>query len=120
MVNESRSGDGGRQEKRLHHLLTTANHHLLLFSGVAAEGQASGAELMHAEAHFRERDPDAALVHMLITGAPETRLGYLDVDGALHRRFGMENMAGYAYIRPDGYIAHMGPLSSLEEFMDWQ
>ncbi|KAK7981481.1 FAD binding domain-containing protein [Apiospora saccharicola] len=117
---ESRRGDGARQEMRLHHLLTPASHHLLLFSGLAVEGQASGPELMHAEAQFRERDVDAALVHTIVAGSSETRFGYLDVDGVLHRRFGMEKTAGYAYIRPDGYIAHVGPLSSLEQFMDWR
>ncbi|KAK8029213.1 FAD binding domain-containing protein [Apiospora marii] len=116
----SRSGDGGRQEMRLHRLLTPEKHHLLLFSGVEEEGRATGAELMRAEAQFKQRDPDAALVHMLVTGASETHLGYLDVEGALHRRFGMEKTAGYAYVRPDGYVAHIGPLSSLGEFMEWQ
>ncbi|KAK6859056.1 FAD binding domain-containing protein [Apiospora arundinis] len=114
-------GDGGKQKKmRLHQLLKPASHHLLLFSGVAADGQALAADMMHAQAQFRERDVDGALVHMLFAEASESKVGCSDVNGDLHRRFGMEKTAGYAYIRPDGYIAHIGPLSSLGEFMDWQ
>ncbi|KAK7957213.1 6-methylpretetramide 4-monooxygenase [Apiospora aurea] len=116
MVGESETG----KQKRLHQLLAPASHHLLLFSGVAVGGQASEADLARAEALFRKRDVDAALVHTLVSGTSGARSGYADANGALHKRFGMEKTAGYAYIRPDGYIAHIGPLSSLEEFMDWQ
>ncbi|KAK8050932.1 6-methylpretetramide 4-monooxygenase [Apiospora rasikravindrae] len=113
-------GGGGERERRLHQLLTPANHHLLLFSGVAADGQAAEVDLLRAEVQFRERDGDAALVHTLVSGASGTKSGYTDADGEVHKRFGMEKGAGYAYVRPDGYIAHIGPLSSLEEFLDWQ
>ncbi|KAK6860942.1 FAD binding domain-containing protein [Apiospora arundinis] len=110
----------GGEKKRLHQLLTPANHHLLLFSGVEADGRASEAALMRAEMQFRDRNPDAALVHTLVAGEPCGKSEYVDVDGGLHKRFGLEKTSGYAYIRPDGYIAHIGPLSSLEEFMNWQ
>ncbi|KAK8116502.1 FAD binding domain-containing protein [Apiospora kogelbergensis] len=112
--------DCGKQKKRLHQLLTPATHHLLLFSGMAADGQASMADLMRAEAQFRERVFDGALVHMLVAEASESKSGYADLNGDLHSRFGMEKTSGYAYIRPDGYIAHIGPLSSLGEFLDWR
>ncbi|KAK3308280.1 FAD binding domain-containing protein [Chaetomium strumarium] len=43
---------------------------------------------------------------------------YVDPDGKLHAEFGFgAKMAGYVLVRPDGYVAHIGPLAKLDQFV---
>ncbi|KAK6850720.1 hypothetical protein PG987_000354 [Apiospora arundinis] len=118
-----------KQGMRLHQLLVPNKHHLVLFSGAKSSEAASVDDLQQAAKTFRDGNSGcAALVHTLIAGSssdsdrlssPKSGSYYLDADGVLHRRYGFEDGLGYAYIRPDGHVAHIGPLSALPSFMKW-
>ncbi|KAK8120154.1 hypothetical protein PG999_004274 [Apiospora kogelbergensis] len=118
-----------QRELRLHHLLVPEKHHLLLFSGVtSSSGTVSREDLQQAAKTFQNDNPGgAALVHVLIAGPsscggrPPSLNGdyYLDVDGVLHGRYGFGDGPGYVYVRPDGYVAHIGPLSAIQSFTKW-
>ncbi|KAK8044999.1 hypothetical protein PG993_005023 [Apiospora rasikravindrae] len=125
---EEREEKQKKQEIRLHQLLVPSKHHLVLFSGASPSETASKDDLEQTAETFREENPGAAaLVHALMTspssgGCNSPSLScsfYLDVDGVLHQRYGFEDGAGYAYIRPDGHVAHIGPLSALPSLMKW-
>lgn len=124
IVVEFRGEVGEKQKKqrqmRLHQLLVPDKYHLLLFSGVTPSGAASVEDLQHAAEAFQEENSGgAALVHILIAGPSSDWGCYKDADGLLHERYGFENGAGYAYIRPDGHVAHIGPFGALPSFMKW-
>ena len=105
------------EESWLLDLVDLKSHHLVLFSGAGPDA-ATEAVLRHARAAFAERSPIAAKVHMVLgekTGQDE---GYLDVDGTLHRELGFQQ-AAYILIRPDGYAAHVGPLTALDDLVNW-
>ncbi|KAK8018137.1 hypothetical protein PG991_007327 [Apiospora marii] len=125
------TGEKQKQKKgqmRLHQLLVPEKHHLLLFSGVTPSEAASADDLQQAAETFQEENLSAAaLVHVLLaspsSGGNRSSSSdcsyYMDVDGVLHERYGFEGGAGYAYIRPDGHVAHIGPLDALPSFMKW-
>ncbi|KAK8084689.1 hypothetical protein PG997_005960 [Apiospora hydei] len=109
-------------------LLVPNKHHLVLFSGVTPSGEASRDDLEHAAETFQDENSGAAaLVHTMtaspLSGGTKSSSSsgsfYLDVDGVLHQRYGFEDGAGYVYVRPDGHVAHIGPLSALPLFMKW-
>ncbi|KAK7943115.1 6-methylpretetramide 4-monooxygenase [Apiospora aurea] len=117
-----------KQQKRLHQLLVPNKHHLVLFSGVTPSGAESRDDLEHAAETFHDENSGAAaLVHIMtarpLSGGAKSSSSsgsfYLDADGVLHQRYGFEDVAGYAYVRPDGHVAHIGPLSALPLFMKW-
>ncbi|KAK8015074.1 hypothetical protein PG990_008370 [Apiospora arundinis] len=118
-----------KQGMRLHQLLVPNKHHLVLFSGAKSSEAASVDDLQQAAKTFRDGNSGgAALVHTLVAGPssesdrlspPSSGSYYLDADGVLHGRYGFENGPGYTYIRPDGHVAHIGPLSALPSFMKW-
>ncbi|KAK8069409.1 hypothetical protein PG994_006025 [Apiospora phragmitis] len=119
------------QQLRLHQLLVLEKHHLLLFSGATPSGAASSDDLQQAAETFQEENLGAAtLVHALVASTSSGGRGssiaslsgcsfYLDINGVLHQRYGFQDDAGYAYIRPDGHVAHIGPLSALPSFTKW-
>ncbi|KAK7992114.1 FAD binding domain-containing protein [Apiospora saccharicola] len=112
-----------QREMRLHELLTPDKHHLLLFSGC------QGDDLQQAAEIFQEKNSGTpSSVHVLIAGPSSGGSSssssrdwgcYKDVDGVLHMRYGFRDGAGYAYIRPDGHIAHIGSFDGLPLFMKW-
>ena len=116
-------------QMRLHQLLVPDKHHLLLFSGVTPSEAASADDLQQAAETFQEENPGAAiLVHVFLAGPSSggSKLSsnpacsyYMDVDGVLHESYGFKGGAGYAYIRPDGHVAHIGPFDALPSFMKW-
>ncbi|KAI0514702.1 FAD binding domain-containing protein [Xylaria bambusicola] len=108
---------GPEGEKWMLDLLTPLSHHLILFSGSGAK-QASEGELSRAEARFLEDAKTAVKVHTIFSGGQKGQAGYVDIDGGLHKAFGF-TAAGYVLIRPDGYIAHIGPLAALGEAAKW-
>ncbi|KAK7976531.1 hypothetical protein PG989_014994 [Apiospora arundinis] len=118
-----------KQGMRLHQLLVPNKHHLVLFSGAKPSEAASVDDLQQAAKTFRDGNSGgAALVHTLVArpssdierlSLPSSGSYYLDADGVLHGRYGFEDGPGYAYIRPDGHVAHIGPLSALPLFMKW-
>jgi len=108
---------GSEGEKWLLDLLTPESHHLALFSGSDSD-QAREGDLYRAETKFLEAAKTTVKVHTIFSGGQIGQAGYVDVEGALHKEFGF-NKAGYVLIRPDGYIAHIGNLESVEEATKW-
>ncbi|KAI0412043.1 FAD binding domain-containing protein [Xylaria grammica] len=98
-------------------LLTPTNHHLMLFSG-SGENHATEADLNGSEALFLNNTKTAAKVHQIFSEGRNAEAEYVDVEGALHKAFGFTD-PGYVLIRPDGYIAHIGPLTVIEEATRW-
>ncbi|KAI0102498.1 FAD binding domain-containing protein [Nemania sp. FL0031] len=101
-------------------LLTPTEHHLMLFSGSGAN-KASEGELNRAEARFLEDANTAVKVHAIFSEEErdgQGQAGYVDVEGELHKTLGFMD-AGYVLIRPDGYIAHIGPLEAVGEAAKW-
>ncbi|KAI1130609.1 FAD binding domain-containing protein [Nemania abortiva] len=98
-------------------LLTATDHHLMLFSGSGAT-KASEGELNRAETKFLEDAKTAVKVHTIFSEEQNGQAGYVDPEGALHKTFGFTN-AGYVLIRPDGYIAHIGPLTAVGDVTKW-
>lgn len=111
--------DGKQQQQQLHELFTADRHHLLLFSGSEPSIPPTEGDLQRAELNFRGKNPDGAAVHIIHGQPPGGQPGYLDATGRLHKYYGFEKTPGYAYVRPDGYVAHAGPLSAMQEFMAW-
>ncbi|KAI8631785.1 hypothetical protein F5Y19DRAFT_376106 [Xylariaceae sp. FL1651] len=108
---------GPEGEKWFLELLSPANHHLMLFSG-SGSSQASEGDLHRAESKFLEDARVAVKVHTIFSEWRSEQTGYTDAGGALHEEFGFNN-AGYVLIRPDGYIAHIGPLTVVDKATDW-
>ncbi|KAI0870141.1 FAD binding domain-containing protein [Hypoxylon argillaceum] len=98
-------------------LLDPTSHHLMLFSG-SGSSKVSEGELNRAETSFLEESKTAVKVHAIFSEEQNGQAGYVDVEGALHETFGFTN-AGYVLIRPDGYIAHIGPLTAVGEATKW-
>lgn len=109
----------GVGEKYLLELTGARTHHLLLFSGVGSSSEAaSEGDLQRAETSFEENSRIPAEVHSVFAETPNGQSGYVDVDGILHREFGFKK-ASYILVRPDGYAAHVGPLSALDALVSW-
>ncbi|KAI1757512.1 FAD binding domain-containing protein [Xylaria castorea] len=98
-------------------LLTPNSHHLMLFSG-SGSNQATESELNRAETSFLDDTKTAVKVHQIFRKQQNGQAGYVDVEGALHGAFGFKT-AGYVLIRPDGYTAHIGPLTAIGEAARW-
>ncbi|KAI1484633.1 FAD binding domain-containing protein [Biscogniauxia mediterranea] len=114
-------GDGEGEEKWLQELFTPDSHHLVLFSGGGGAATAEG-DLRRAEARFLEHAGDDARVkvHTVVgEGEGGHQAGYVDVGGELHDMYGFKDGAGYVLVRPDGYVAHIGPLSALDGASEW-
>lgn len=98
-------------------LLSPTSHHLMLFSG-SGPSAASEGELNRAEASFLQDTKTAVQAHAIFSEDQNGQAGYVDMEGALHKAFGFHD-AGYVIIRPDGYIAHIGPLTAIREATRW-
>ncbi|KAI1324225.1 FAD binding domain-containing protein [Xylariaceae sp. FL0255] len=109
--------DGDEDEKWLLDLFGPTSHHLVLFSGSGSK-PATESELRRAEDEFLGAAKDAVKVHTIFNEGHSGNSGYVDVGNDLHRVYGF-NDAGYALVRPDGYIAHIGPLTAVESAAEW-
>ncbi|KAI1260258.1 hypothetical protein F5Y18DRAFT_420209 [Xylariaceae sp. FL1019] len=103
-------------EKWLLGLLSPESHHLLLFSGM--DSGASEGDLCRAEETFLGHAQANAKVHMIFNKEHSEGGGYVDVEDKLHESYGFKD-AGYALVRPDCYLAHIGPLSAVDEAAKW-
>ncbi|KAK3903407.1 FAD binding domain-containing protein [Staphylotrichum tortipilum] len=113
-------GEGG--ETSLQRVCVGAPHHLLLFAGCGEGGKGvlDGVAERVVKACYAE-----VQVHYIAYGAegPAGPDGegegewYADVEGRLHGKFGFGKKAGYVLVRPDGYVAHIGPLANLDRFV---
>ncbi|KAI1866432.1 hypothetical protein JX265_007733 [Neoarthrinium moseri] len=109
--------DGPEGEKYLQTLFTPESHHLVLFSGVNTAAASEG-DLHRAETRFLEACRTQTKVHTIFGPSQAGKSGYVDIDGAVHKSYGFEG-SGYALVRPDGYVAHIGPLSAFDGLLEW-
>lgn len=91
-------------------LCTGPGHHFLLFSGTGSAVADDAALQTRAEA-FLKTMANWTKVHKISSG-------YVDEKGQLHARYGFVQ-PGYVLIRPDCYVAHIGPLSAIDELLEW-
>ncbi|KAI0814264.1 FAD binding domain-containing protein [Xylaria sp. FL0064] len=98
-------------------LLNPTDHHLILFSGSDPD-HASEGDLNRAETSFFDGTEAAVKVHTIFSEQQSGQAGYVDLDGSLHKAYGFNN-AGYVLVRPDAYVAHIGPLQAVGEATKW-
>lgn len=92
-------------------------HTVLLFSGLGG-GRAEEDDLERTLTKFRDSKKFGSVeVIRIHKSSAEKRVGYADVDGQLHERYGMKTSGGFVVVRPDFYIEHIGSLVSLELFL---
>ncbi|KAK5062836.1 hypothetical protein LTR84_004911 [Exophiala bonariae] len=106
------------QDKGLYDTLSGVHHSLVLFSGTQSD-VASAADLERARKKFLDaRSPEIkADVYILYNSSSSVTLRsgeFRDPDDGLHRSYNFTT-PGYAYIRPDYYVANIGFLSTLDE-----
>ncbi|EAQ86107.1 hypothetical protein CHGG_07360 [Chaetomium globosum CBS 148.51] len=114
-------GDGNGEKTSLQRMCVGAPHHLLLFSGDAARGGRGEADLAMAAESVVQACWAEVQVHY-IAGDERAAQGedwYADPRGELHRLFGFGKKAGYVLVRPDGYVAHIGPLAKLPQLLSF-
>ncbi|EGO61374.1 hypothetical protein NEUTE1DRAFT_58654 [Neurospora tetrasperma FGSC 2508] len=133
-----------RKETSLHQLCRGASWHLLLFSGiggtegrdaVTVEGLTLAGERVLAVVKKEDRGSSAGqgqqrpgdgqlqpVQTVAATGKSAVTSTYADPGGRVHGVLGLDNgSAGYVMVRPDGYVSHIGYLSSLQEFVkEWE
>ncbi|KAI1112533.1 FAD binding domain-containing protein [Nemania sp. NC0429] len=71
-------------------LLSPTSHHLMLFSG-SGPSPASEGELNGAEASFLSDTETAVQCHAIFSEEQNGQVGYVDVEGALHKAFGFHD-----------------------------
>ena len=92
-------------------------HHFILFSGTGSAATDDSELQIHSDS-FIKANANLAKTHKVFTQKSLKSSGYLDEEGQLHARYGFKE-PGYVLIRPDGYVAHIGPLSAMDEFLAW-
>ncbi|KAK2007932.1 FAD binding domain-containing protein [Colletotrichum eremochloae] len=96
-------------------LTSARDHTVFLFAGTDAdeEGLERAEEKLVTDGRFKDYG-----VVKVYAGETVGRGGYRDPDGALHRRYGFGGGgAGVVVVRPDGYVAFIGPAECMEEFL---
>ncbi|KAI1442964.1 FAD binding domain-containing protein [Annulohypoxylon stygium] len=109
--------EGPEGQKYLLDLADPTSYHLILFSGVGTEAAFEG-DLQRAEAIFMGKSPVPSKVHLIFGEKPNGQSGYVDKDATLHKDLGFSQPT-YVLLRPDSYIGHVGPLSALDDLIDW-
>jgi 2-polyprenyl-6-methoxyphenol hydroxylase-like FAD-dependent oxidoreductase len=96
-------------------------HHLLLFSGNEEKGGKGVEELEKAADRVVKACKTEVSVHYIAEESPAVQREewYSDQKGELHARFGFGKKAGYVLVRPDGYVAHIGPLAKLDQLVSF-
>ncbi|CZR56715.1 related to tetracenomycin polyketide synthesis hydroxylase tcmG [Phialocephala subalpina] len=105
----------GNIEITVHSLLGARKHSLLLFSGV--DGVTSTDDLEKAHVEFIEASGRSIPVYT-ITKSSSENIEIMDPEGLVHRLFGF-TASGFVLVRPDGHIAFIGPLTSMDELKTW-
>jgi len=113
--NETIQGADG--ETNLLELCIGPTHHLILFSGTGLTAT-DGQSLEGTAVKFLKANPDWVKVHKILSASSPQSSGYVDPEGKVHSRYGFTE-PGYALVRPDGHVAHIGPLSAMEELQEW-
>jgi 2-polyprenyl-6-methoxyphenol hydroxylase-like FAD-dependent oxidoreductase len=93
-------------------------HHLILFSGrgiTAVDEEA----LQGAGASFLKANSGWVKLHKVLSAdALRGSCGRVDEEGRLHARYGFTE-PGYVLVRPDGHVAYIGPLSTMNQLQVW-
>lgn len=108
-------------ETSLQRLCVGKPHHLLLFSGDGETGVKGAEDLEKAADRIVKACKTEVSVHY-ITGegrAVGREEWYADQKGDLHATFGFGRKAGYVLVRPDGYVAHIGPLAKSDQLISF-
>ncbi|KXX81498.1 putative aromatic compound monooxygenase YhjG [Madurella mycetomatis] len=121
-------GGGAARETTLHHVCVGAAHHFLVFAGSAeADGPSAGKasdekQLVTAAEEVTKTSTSDVQVHYIRAGdvklCPRAAEWYTDPEGRLHEQFGFGS-PGYVFVRPDGYVAHIGPLAKLDQLISF-
>ncbi|KAK1978737.1 FAD binding domain-containing protein, partial [Colletotrichum cereale] len=96
-------------------LTSARDHTVFLFAGTDAdeEGLERAEEKLVTDGRFKEYG-----VVKVYAGDAVGKGGYRDLDGVLHKRYGFGGGgAGVVVVRPDGYVAFIGPAECVEEFL---
>ena len=93
------------------------SHHLILFSGIDAKA-ADLHELRAAETRFQNVNHDAAVSYLISGTSARSGSSYVDPTGKMHELYGFEQ-PGYVYVRPDGYVEHIGLLKDFDTLLQW-
>jgi hypothetical protein len=124
-------GKVGEEETSLQRVCVGAPHHLLLFAGggggadtATAAEKALGACKTPLRVHYILCSSSSAKNGNgwpAVKGGSEKGDWYNDPEGKLHAEFGFGfgKTAGYVLVRPDGYVAHIGPLAKLDQFVSF-
>jgi len=101
------------------------SYHLLLFGGTeAGEGALLADELRAARekvAGAMKDEVEARFVFSEANLPKEAELpdgSYVDSEGKVHAQYGFSG-PGYVLVRPDLYVAHIGPLAQLDELVEF-
>ncbi|KAK4127996.1 hypothetical protein N657DRAFT_567023 [Parathielavia appendiculata] len=104
------------QETSLQRVCKGTPHHLLLFAGELGEQEAATAAQRVVSVCKAKLS-----VHYIARGdrTVPSEEWYSDPEGALHDKFGFGTKPGYVFVRPDGYLAHIGPLAKLDQLLSF-
>ncbi|KAI5927848.1 FAD binding domain-containing protein [Camillea tinctor] len=105
------------EERYFLEMLSPGTHHMVFFSGIR-NNATTHRELDAAIDKFKNHNVDKAKVHTIVVGNKDGESVYVDSNGSLHKEYGLTNPS-YIYIRPDGYVGHIGLLPNLDELMNW-
>ncbi|KAK4181498.1 FAD binding domain-containing protein [Triangularia setosa] len=109
-------------------LCVGGSHHLLLFSGNHSKEETN--ELAYARDEVLKATAFKLDVHFIYRKIKQERVATLNdwylwpsetVEETILKRFGFseESLPGYILVRPDGYVAHIGPLAALDELLSF-
>ncbi|KAI1811641.1 FAD binding domain-containing protein [Poronia punctata] len=101
------------ETKRFYKLLGIESYNLVLFSG-AVRHSSVVEELKRVAVSFEASNIDMAHVHIVV----QERVDGIPFSHRLHKTYGFSS-PGFAYIRPDGYVAAIGDLEGFGDFLNW-
>ncbi|KAL1842763.1 hypothetical protein VTJ49DRAFT_4248 [Mycothermus thermophilus] len=116
-------GEGqGKGRTSLQRVCAGTAHHLLLFAAPGKVDKEKQAELQRAAEAVVDACWAEVEVHYVAAGTGGELVRrprwYTDLEGTLHAKFGFPaRSAGYVLVRPDGYVAHIGPLARLDTLL---
>ncbi|KAK4203031.1 FAD binding domain-containing protein [Triangularia verruculosa] len=122
------SESGGIVSVTVQGLCVGGSHHLLLFSGGHSEDETN--ELEYARDEVLKVVAFKLGVHFVYRSVrPERAMPSNDwylwpsdsIEEVILKRYGFsdQSLPGYILVRPDGYVAHIGPLTALDELLSF-
>ncbi|KAI3322007.1 FAD binding domain-containing protein [Xylariaceae sp. AK1471] len=102
------------ETRRLCMILAPELYNFVLFSGSLQNGSELE-DMERTAAQFEVRNTDKARIHLIVQ---EREIKHIPYSHRLHRIYGFSS-PGFVYIRPDGYVAAIGQLEQIDEFLAW-